>query len=338
MDPQPSIPVIDFAPLLKEDCHDESFTKAGKEIYEAFKNYGFAYIKNHSVPQEVVDEAFRWSRRFFALPQSEKDKVPHPPEGWYHRGYSGVGREKVSQMVFDEEGIAQERKKPDCKESFDVGLEKDGVKLRNIWPAEDVLPGFREFLTRFYEACYGMEIKLLRAIAVGMGLEERFFIDYHQEKNNQIRLLHYPPVEEELLETGKVDSIGAHTDFGTLTMLFQDDVGGLQVEDIHQKDKFNPAPYIPGTMVVNIGDLLMRWSNDELRSTMHRVRTPPAADPGEEGKPRMTRDRYSIPYFVGADSERTIDCVPGCWGPDRPKKYEPIKSMDYVDMRLNATY
>jgi isopenicillin N synthase-like dioxygenase len=264
--------------------------------------------------------------------------VPHPPEGWYHRGYSGVGREKVVQMVFDEEGIERERKRPDCKESYEMGNEDDIAKLRNIWPAEEVIPGFRQFFIRFYDVCYAMELKLLRAIAVGMGLDDDFFIDYHRSRNNQIRLLHYPPVEEELMATGKVDSIGAHTDFGTLTMLFQDHVGGLEVEDIHNKGTFVQAPYIPGTIVVNIGDFLMRWSNDELRSTLHHVRAPPGEEPTEPGKVRMTRERYSIPYFVSADNERTIDCVPGCWGPDRPKKYEPVNSMEYLEMRLNATY
>jgi isopenicillin N synthase-like dioxygenase len=239
-------------------------------------------------------------------------------------------------MVFDKEGLAKERKKPDFKESYEMGNEGGG-DMHNIWPADDVIPGFREFFIRFFNVCYGMEVNLLRAIAVGMGLEDNFFIDYHANKNNNIRLLHYPPVEEQLLATGKVDSIGTHTDFGTLTMLFQDEVGELEVEDIHQKGKFNPAPYIPGTIVVNIGDFLMRWSNDELRSTLHHVRAPPG-EPTEKGKPRMSRERYSIPYFVCADSERTIDCVPGCWGPDRPKKYEPIKSIDYLEMRLNASY
>ena len=100
----------------------------------------------------------------------------------------GIGREKVSQMVFDKEGIAKERKKPDFKESYDIGRENEG-KLRNIWPADNVIPGFREFFTCFFDICYGMEVKLLRAISVGMGLEENFFVDYHKKKNNQIRLL-----------------------------------------------------------------------------------------------------------------------------------------------------
>lgn len=277
------------------------------------------------------------SRKFFALPQSIKDMAPHPPYGWYHRGYSGVGREKVSQMVFDAAGIAEQRKTPDVKESFEMGREDD-ERTPNIWIPDEALPGFRAFLTGFFETCYTVELELLRLIAVGMGLDESFFLDYHQKKDNQLRLLHYPPVEEELLRGGKADRIGAHSDFGTMTMLFQDEVGGLEVEDIHVKGKFNPAPYIPGTIVVNIGDFLMRWSNDELKSTLHRVRAPPLVETNGASGNRITRARYSIPYFVSADREKTIDCIPGCFGPDRPKKYEPINSRDYIDMRMNATY
>lgn len=240
-------------------------------------------------------------------------------------------------MVFDKEEIAEKRKVPDVKESFELGSENDPV-LTNIWPPEGTLPGFREFFSTFFEACYGPEELLLKTIAIGMGLDESFFVKHHTQKYYQIRLLHYPPVEEELLRRGEAERISAHSDYGTMTILFQDEVGGLEVEDIHEKGKFNPAPYIPGTAVVNIGDLLMRWSNDELKSTLHRVRAPPFVDGKDVSQGKMTRPRYSIPYFIGPDKDTLIDCLPGCFGPDRPKKYEPITSTDYISMRMNATY
>lgn len=280
------------------------------------------------------------SKRFFTLPQEEKEKAPHPPEGWWHRGYSGLGREKVVQMVFDRENIGELRKVPDVKESFEMGREDDEL-TPNIWPPASTIPGFREFFGSFYQTCYKVELDILRAIAIGMGLEENFFHGYHQKADNQIRLLHYPPVEEEVLRMGEKERIAAHTDFGTMTMLFQDDVGGLEVEDIQNPGVYNPAPYIEGAIVVNIGDFLMRWSNDTLRSTMHRVRAPPIVAPeNQDGStgPKMSRARYSIPYFVTADRHAEIDCLPGCYGLDKPKKYDPIVSMKYINMRLNATY
>ncbi|KEF54470.1 uncharacterized protein A1O9_09637 [Exophiala aquamarina CBS 119918] len=323
-----AIPIINLEPLRSGT--PEQALDTGRNVYDAFRGVGFAYIKNHGLPQELLDQAFEWSAKFFALSQSDKDKAPHPPYGWWHRGYSGVGREKVVQMVYDKESIADLRKCPDFKESFELGREDD-ERTPNIWPPEEVLPGFRDFFNRFFETCYKIELDLLRAIALGMGLPENFFQEYHTKRDNQIRLLHYPPVEAELLRNGSMERIAAHTDFGTMTLLFQDQVGGLEVEDIHEKGKFNPAPFIPGTIVVNIGDFLQRWSNDTLKSTLHRVRAPPLV----EG---ITKARFSIPYFVTADREKTIDCIPGCASEEKPKKYEPINAREYIEMRLNATY
>ncbi|GKT91133.1 flavonol synthase/flavanone 3-hydroxylase [Colletotrichum tofieldiae] len=325
-----TIPLVDLRGL-REDADAQDASQAGKDLVDAFRKAGFAYVKNHGIPEEVLKAAFQ----FFSLPQAEKDKAPHPPEGWWHRGYSGIGREKVSQMVFDAKQISELRKVPDFKESYEIGREDDD-HLPNIWIPEGSLPGFRSFFNHFYEVCYQLELHLLRAMALGMGLNGDFFQRYHVQKDNQIRLLHYPPVDEKLLRVGQVERLGAHTDFGSMTLLFQDDVGGLEVEDPNEEGKFVSVPHIPGTIVVNIGDFMQRWSNDTLRSTMHRVRAPPL-DTNESGG-RVTRARYSIPYFIGADQEKTVDCVPGCFGPGRPKKYRPINSREYIEMRLNATY
>ena len=208
---------------------------------------------------------------------------------------------------------------------------EDDTLLTNIWLSEDTLPGFREFFNKFYWACREIELETLRALALGMGLAENFFEKFHSKADNQTRILHYPPIEEEVLRSGKKKRINAHTDFGTLTLVFQDEVGGLEVEDPYRKGIFHPAPFIPGTVVVNIGDLLMRWSNDILKSTMHRVQAPPVSGPGG-----ITPARYSIPYFCGPDKDQLIECLPGCFGPDRPKRYEPITAGGYIDMRLNA--
>ncbi|OAP59627.1 hypothetical protein AYL99_06925 [Fonsecaea erecta] len=326
---QLAIPIIDLEPIRSGT--PEEARETGKLVYQAFRDVGFAYIKNHGLPQDLLDQAFEWSAKFFALPQADKDKAPHPPYGWWHRGYSGVGREKVVQMVFDQTQIDQLRQCPDFKESFELGREDD-ERTPNIWFPEEVLPGFRAFMTAFFDTCYGTALNLLRAIALGMNLPEHFFAEYHAKRDNQLRLLHYPPVEAALLQGGMMERIAAHSDFGTMTLLFQDAVGGLEVEDVHQKGKFNPAPFIPGTVVVNIGDFLQRWSNDTLKSTLHRVRAPPMATQG------MTQARYSIPYFVTADRDRTIDCIPGCYGVERPKRYEPINAREYIERRLNATY
>ncbi|KAF4920753.1 2-oxoglutarate-dependent dioxygenase htyE [Colletotrichum viniferum] len=311
----PSIPLVNLDGL--RSAQPQTAQEVGKALVDAFRTFGFAYVRNHGLPQETVDAAFQWSAKFFSLPQAEKEKALHPPEGWWHRGYSGIGREKVTQMVFDADEISERRKIPDFKESYEIGREDDD-HLPNIWIPDESLPGFRAFFNSFYEDCYRLELHLLQGMALGMGLDEAFFQGYHVNKDNQIRLLHYPPAEEKLLRAGK------------------DEVGGLEVEDPNEAGHFVPVPYKPGTIVVNIGDFMQRWTNDALRSTMHRVRAPPLET--DVSGSRVTRARYSIPYFISADSEKTVDCVPGCFGPERPKKYDPINSREYIEMRLNATY
>lgn len=243
----------------------------------------------------------------------------------------------MTQNLFDEGDLVQQRKVPDQKESYELGRENDDV-MTNIWPPADTIPGFRAFFVEFYELCNALETKLLTAIAVGLGLAPDYFDACHRGRDNQLRLLHYPPFAAELLESGRADCIGAHSDFGTVTLLFQDEVGGLEIEDQQNSGAFRPVPYIPGTIVVNIGDMLMRWTNDELRSTIHRVRTPAQTEIDPETGVRMTKRRYSIPFFIGADATTVVDCVSTCHGPDRPKRYEPVTTADYFNMRMNALY
>lgn len=147
------------------------------------------------------------------------------------------------------------------------------------------------------------------------------------------RLLHYPPVEEAVVRRGAKERIAAHTDFGTMTMLFQDDVGGLEVEHPTAPGRFVAVPPVAGAVVLNLGDFMQRWSNDGLKSTRHRVRAPPR---DTDGAGTMLRARYSIPYFVGADVHKTIECLPGSYGLGRPKRYGPINAEQYINERLNA--
>ncbi|KAJ8077580.1 hypothetical protein PM082_002012 [Marasmius tenuissimus] len=265
--------------------------------------------------QERVDGIFQWSAKLFELSTEVKKKAPHPPEGWRHRGYSGVGVEQISQMVFDTEELAVIRKGkfPDFKESFDIGDETSPARagLENIWLPEEEIPGFREYALDYCRTCRAFQMEqLLPALSIGMGLDRDFFNRYHKNGENQLRLAHYPEAPTEVFETGEKGRIGAHTDYLTCTILFQDDVGGLEVESPSEPGVFIPAPPVPGAAVFNIGDLLMRWSNDLLKSTLHRVRAPPrsADDNG------MMRKRFSVPYFIGADTEAVVACIPGCWG------------------------
>ncbi|KAH7889738.1 flavonol synthase/flavanone 3-hydroxylase [Phlebopus sp. FC_14] len=326
-----SLPIIDFTNF--GDGTSSEAIDIGKQLCAACRDVGFAYLINIGIPQSQVDDMLAWSSKFFSLPSETKLLAPHPKEGWNHRGYSGVGTEQVSQMVFDATQLASIRASaPDLKESFDIG-HSSNPSIRNIWLPEAILPGFRAAAISFFDACtWFQREKLLRALSLGLDLPRDFLWKYHQESENQLRLLHYSGAPAEVFARGDKGRIGAHTDFGTATLLFQDDVGGLEVENPHGSGQFVHVPPLSGAVVFNVGDLLMRWSNDALKSTLHRVRAPPSSGTG------MVPERFSIPFFMSADRDVLIDCLPGCWNESRPKKYEPVTPGAYVDMRMNALY
>ncbi|KIK56933.1 hypothetical protein GYMLUDRAFT_99057 [Collybiopsis luxurians FD-317 M1] len=329
-----SLPTVDFAKF--GDGSSQEAREIGRQLFTACREVGFAYLINTGIPQEQVDGMFSWSGKLFTLPMETKMKAPHPPEGRKDRGYSGIGREQVSQMVFDAEELKAIRhgKFPDFKEFFEIGNESS-KRIQNIWIPEDDFPGFRAYAVNFFNTCREFQVsKLLPALAIGMDLPKDFFLHYHEDAENKVRLLHYPEAPTSVFESGEKGRIAAHTDFGTGTLLFQDDCGGLEVDSPSNPGEFMPVPPVPGTVLFNIGDFLMRWSNDTLKSTLHRVRAPPRKD-GDNG---VTKERFSIAYFTVADRDKTVECLPGCFGPDKPKKYEPIKAGEYLNMRLNALY
>lgn len=209
-------------------------------------------------------------------------------------------------------------------------------------------------MTSFYWVCFEVASRILRALALGIGLEEDHLLKLHSGHYNQLRLLHYPPIPAKAVEEGKMARMPAHSDWSSMTMLFQDDCGGLQVEDPNMPGRFVDVEPVEGALVMNVGDLLMRWSNggkimlpifsqpanqflDYLRSTCHRVVLPPLQD-RFAGDERLTRARYSIPYFVTTDPDLVIECLPSVIDESHPAKYEPITQRDYSSMRARMQY
>lgn len=260
-----AIPIVDFA-LWNSSSQDRQ--QVANDIVAACQKVGFVYIINHSLPEPLLDEAFQWSQRFFDLPQEEKLKAPHP-EGWsVHRGYSWPGLEKVSQAISaadDDSRVQQLREIPDVKESYDIGSEKNPSQP-NQWIPDEILPGFRTFMNKFYWECFHAAGEILQALAVGLNLDENHLLQKHSGNNNQLRLLHYPPVPAQELEDHRAARCPAHTDWSSITLLFQDDCGGLEVEDVDEPGNFLPASPIKNAIVMNVGDLLQRWSNGMLLS------------------------------------------------------------------------
>ena len=246
-----------------------------------------------------------------------------------------MGREKTSQgMTKDEVAKDRQYSGDDLKESFDIGREfEEGHE--NKWPDKIDFEGaeFKLTMAGFWQRCKEVHAVLMRGIALGMGLDANYFEDYVKTGDNTLRLLHYPPVAPGGFEGGRRARAGAHTDFGSLTLLFQDQRGGLQVERFGGWVDVQP---IQGTIIVNAGDLLTRWSNDMIKSTMHRVVQPPVK--GEQvdvGHPA----RYSVAYFGNPDFDKWIETIPGTWEGDKGgKKYEGVNSGDYLIKRLTATF
>lgn len=283
------------------------------------------------------------SKRFFNLPETVKKIAPHPTDGAYNRGYAGIGIEKIVQTDFDDQvAISALRQRPDHRETFDIGKFDDADDaVQNIWLPPQVekevgLEGMQTFFKHFYQLCYGFEQAILRAISLKLvgPDQEDFLSHFHSKADNQIRLAHYPAIPAQALLTGETERITSHSDFGTITILFQDETGGLEIEDPNQPGEFFRAPPFPGAALVNVGDLLMRWTNGVFRSPLHRVGPPSQAQSDDHIFP----SRYSIPYFCGPDRKSVIECLSSCIGPGRPKQFDSITTEEYMDMRLKALF
>ena len=300
-----------------------------------------------------------------------------------------MGREKVSYNLKKEDvQNIRETEGEDLKESFEIGREGE-QGMPNRWYTdrpEDGVNGaeeFKETMMDFWERCKTVHQILMRGIAIGLDvslgegkgegggiINETFFDQYTKTGDNTLRLLHYPPVPRGGFENGKRVRAGAHTDYGSITLLFQDSRGGLQVEPPSASTSTSVGGVMRGTtgkggwidveprestMVVNAGDLLSRWSNDLIRSTMHRVVEPPLPPPSslpqhsssmseEKGEKGEYPARYSIAYFCNPDYDGWIEALPGTWnqedgqGNGNGKKYEGINSGDYLVQRLTATH
>ena len=314
------IPLIDFAPFLTNDAQGQQ--RVAQQIFQACHTVGFLYLKNHGISQQAIAQTFAAMHTFFDLPLSEKQQVAWSSEN-SNRGYVGIERERLD-----------ESKPGDLKEAFNVGreagcasaaeIEEDLVLKANCWPEGQL--AFRQSVSEFFEACTTSAQRVFQAFAIALSMPPSHIADYHRTHGYTLRLLHYPPLKANP-KAGQIRA-GAHSDYGSLTLLFQDGVGGLEV--LSAEGNWIAAPAIPNAVLINTGDLLQRWSNDVFRSTKHRVALPL----GKEA----ARDRYSIAFFCQPDANANIVCLPTCQSQDNPPKYPPVTSGDYLMSRLKATY
>lgn len=298
------IPMLDWRRFASGRDRDGFVADLG----HACRDTGFFLLSGHGVPDALITSVFRQADAFFDLPELNKRRLdirrnPH------NRGWAAEGAEAL-----DEKSGVMDR-----KEAFNVGLDltADDPRVRagepfrgvNIWPD---LPGFRQAMLAYYDAALSLGVALHAAFEADLGLPKGFFAPHFSAPMATLRALRYPPARDGI-------GAGSHTDYGSVTLLMTDGVAGLQVKP--REGGWIDVPHVPGTFVVNIGDCLMRWTNDIYVSTPHRVLPP-------------DRPRRSIAFFLDPNPDSVIAALPGTGA----AKYPPVRGADYLRGRLDATY
>ena len=312
-----TLPVISLAGLDEPDLAARAAVAA--EIRAACLASGFFYVTDHGVPEALGAAVIAQAERFFALPLEEKLRIDIR-ESIAYRGYeplrtqtleSGAPADLKEGFVFDRHVDAGDPAV--VARAFGIGP--------NHWP--DGLPGFREALEAYRDAMNALARKMVRAMALSLDLAEDALDGFCAEPSAMLRLVHYPPQPANPAPGEK--GCGAHTDWGAFTFLLQDDAGGLQVWDRRSDGWVHAAP-IPGTFVVNVGDLMARWTNDAYHSTMHRVVNVSG------------RDRISVPYFFQGKLDYPIACIPSCLPAGELPVYPPTTPADHLAHMVKLTY
>lgn len=304
------LPVLDLGPLLR----GEPLDALAKQLRHVCETIGFFYIINHGVPQKVVDDVFAATKRFFALPEEKRLEIKLDDR--FRRGFMPYG-------INQHPGFA-----PDLKESYEFALDLPmtdpdviaGLPLHgpNRWPAD--MPWLREAAEAYFNETRSLGTLLLRLFALSLKLDEGFFLQYTKKPMVQSRLFHYPPQPPVARDTEF--GVAPHSDYGMITLLTQDPIGGLELRK--RDGEWVAAPWIEGTFVINLGDMFKVWTNDLYISNLHRVVN------------RTGRERYSIPTFFNLDYDAPVACLPSCQSADNPPKYAPIKSGDYLVSRFKS--
>jgi isopenicillin N synthase-like dioxygenase len=304
--------VLDKLPILSLADDKASFSRS---IGDSFKTFGFALVKDFAIDRALIDQAWKLSEAFFALPVEEKLRYHDPAIGGA-RGYTPFGVE-----------IAKDARHHDLKEFWHVGRDlppgsplADASMPPNVWPARP--EHFREVFTELYRQFDRTGATILSRIALYLGLAEDWFDGPIDDGNSVMRLLHYPPLEN--LE-GEAIRAGAHGDINLITLLLGAEEAGLEL--LTREGKWIPANPPEGALVVNVGDMLERLTNHMLPSTIHRVRNPDAA--------RARFSRYSMPFFLHLRSDFPFMTLPQCIAPDNPDRYPvSITADQFLQQRL----
>jgi isopenicillin N synthase-like dioxygenase len=322
-----SVRVVDLGPFFRGGLDEQAQVAA--EVDEACRRLGFLAVVGHDVPEQVRAEAFVASRSFFDLPLESRLRVVMPEPG-YPYGYHPFRAEALEHSIGG-------NTPPDLKETFNIGPidppprplaemsdpDERAVYAPNRWP-DEFLPGFRPALEAYYRSMSSLASQLLAVFGTALGLGGTYFEPFVDRHGSALRLAHYPALD---VGSGAGPApgqlrAGAHTDYGTLTVLATDDEPGLQVQD--PSGSWIDVPHVEGAFVVNLGDLMARWTNDRWRSTMHRVVVP--ADGG-------CRRRITMPFFHNANWDARIECIVA---PGEAPRYRPVRAGEHLMSKFRS--
>jgi len=306
-----NIPSVDLRDFLSDD--PERKQKFVNEIGKAYEDIGFVALKGHFLDDRLVEELYGEVKNFFGLPVETKEKYEIPGIGG-QRGYVSFGKEH-----------AKGRKAGDLKEFWHFGQYLDeGSKRQGEYPDNvevEELPKFNKVGKEAYQMLEKTGIYVLRALALYLGLDEFYFDQYAKEGNSILRPIHYPPITEEPKDAVRA---AAHGDINLITLLMGAQGKGLQVQN--HNGEWIDAIAEPDELVINVGDMLSRHTNNKLKSTIHQVVNPP--------RELWGTSRYSIPFFMHPVSEMKLDCLENCIDEQHPKLYDDITAGEFLHERL----
>ncbi len=302
------IPIIDF-----EGFYADSRIRRQEIIAEVDRcasQIGFMYAKNLSVGNGLKLRAFQCAAEFFNQPLDEKNHFAYQGADNNH-GFQGFASEKLDQS-----------KPADLKEAFTMRDIPRSVREGRNWPSNE----YRNVAIELFNKSLDDANTVMEAFAEALDLPLNFFRNCHSGEVITLRYLHYPVVDQNP-EEGQLGA-GAHTDYGTVTLLYQDDVGGLEVKS--KDGTWHQAIYVPDTVIINTGDLLSRWTNEKYCSTLHRVR------PRTKQEVKTT-DRYSIAFFVDPDNATPVSVLPSCQSKSNPPKFTDTTAGEHIKERIEAS-
>lgn len=305
------IPVVDLADFLSGDAkRKQSFVQ---QLGKAYEEVGFAAVKNHGIPDDLIADLYKYVQQFFSLPADTKRKYEVPGLAG-QRGYTSFGKEH-----------AKGSDAPDLKEFFQYGQEvEDNDPVQKEYPSNVQVKDISELNSTFQKAYRAFEKSgkaSLQAIALFLGLDEYYFDEHIHNGNSILRAIHYPPITSEPKSAIRAEQ---HEDINLITLLVGASADGLQI--LTRQNEWVGVTSLPEQIVVNVGDMLQRLTNNKLKSTTHRVVNPP--------REKWHTSRFSIPFFLHPKGQMNLACLDGCIDDKHPKAYPDATAGEYLDERL----